>query len=156
MMLVVNIYNEYYLKMSSNEISQHSEDLLDQVNPYFPNSQYMSKLYIGKKIHSRCVVQMLSHVQLFATLWTVACQAPLVHGIFQARILKWVAISRWTNDFNVMEFRFQTTINHKKLSLVEFQCSIKEEYSQLFEKAIIYSFFFQLHICVRKLDFQSR
>ena len=24
--------------------------------------------------------------------WTVACQAPLVHGIFQARTLEWVAI----------------------------------------------------------------
>ena len=30
--------------------------------------------------------------QLFATPWTVAYQAP-VHGIFQARVLEWVAIS---------------------------------------------------------------
>ena len=32
---------------------------------------------------------------ILATPWTVACQAPLPesHGIFQARILKWVAIS---------------------------------------------------------------
>ena len=39
---------------------------------------------------------MLSHfsdVQLSATLWTVAHQAPLVHGILQARILEWVAVS---------------------------------------------------------------
>ena len=28
-----------------------------------------------------------------AAPWTVALQAPLVHGIFQARILEWVAIS---------------------------------------------------------------
>ena len=38
---------------------------------------------------------MLSHfsrVQLFATLWTVAHQAPLVHGILQARIQEWVAV----------------------------------------------------------------
>ena len=28
-----------------------------------------------------------------ATPWTVAFQAPLVHGILQARILEWVAIS---------------------------------------------------------------
>ena len=28
---------------------------------------------------------------LFVTLWTVACQTP-VHGTFQAKILKWVAI----------------------------------------------------------------
>ena len=34
-----------------------------------------------------------SHVQLFATLWNVARQAPLSMGILQARILEWVAIS---------------------------------------------------------------
>ena len=34
-----------------------------------------------------------SHVQLFLTLWTVACQAPLSVGILQARIQEWVAIS---------------------------------------------------------------
>ena len=27
-----------------------------------------------------CGAQLLSHVQLFATLWTVACQAPLFMG----------------------------------------------------------------------------
>ena len=31
-----------------------------------------------------------SHVQLFATPWTVACQAPLSMGILQVRILEWV------------------------------------------------------------------
>ena len=35
----------------------------------------------------------LSHVQLFATPWTVALSGSSVHGIFQARILEWVAIS---------------------------------------------------------------
>ena len=54
------------------------------------------------------------------TLWLFVASGSSVHGIFQARILKWVAISRWTNDFNVMEFRFQTTTNRKKLFLVEF------------------------------------
>ncbi|MDP1097659.1 hypothetical protein Q6288_26585, partial [Klebsiella quasipneumoniae] len=38
-------------------------------------------------------VQSLSHVQLFATLRTVACQAPLSIGILQASILEWVAKS---------------------------------------------------------------
>ena len=33
-----------------------------------------------------------SVVQLFATPWTVVRQAPSVLGIFQARILEWVAI----------------------------------------------------------------
>ena len=36
---------------------------------------------------SYCVV--LSHVQLFDTLWTVAHQGPLFMGIFQARIVEW-------------------------------------------------------------------
>ena len=36
---------------------------------------------------------MLSHGQLFVTPWTAARQALLVHEIFQARILEWVAIS---------------------------------------------------------------
>ena len=34
----------------------------------------------------------LSRVRLFATPWTVACQAPLSMGILHARILEWVAI----------------------------------------------------------------
>ena len=36
---------------------------------------------------------VFSHVWLFVTLWTVACQAPLSMGFFQARILEWVASS---------------------------------------------------------------
>ena len=39
------------------------------------------------------VVHLLSHVWLFVTPWTAACQAPLAMGIFQARTLEWVAIS---------------------------------------------------------------
>ena len=38
-----------------------------------------------------CSPQLLSCVQLFATLWTEACQAPLSMGILQARILELVA-----------------------------------------------------------------
>ena len=37
--------------------------------------------------------QQLSLVQLFATPWTVAHQAPVSIGILQARIQEWVAIS---------------------------------------------------------------
>ena len=44
--------------------------------------------------HSNLVlVKLLSHVRLFATPWTVAYQAPLSMGFFQAKILEWVAIS---------------------------------------------------------------
>ena len=37
--------------------------------------------------------QLLGHVQLFATPWTIAHQAPLSMGFSRARILEWVAIS---------------------------------------------------------------
>ena len=45
-------------------------------------------------MHSRCVCALsrFSHVQLCATLWTVARQAPPSMGILQARIPEWVAI----------------------------------------------------------------
>ena len=37
-------------------------------------------------------VKSLSHVRLFVTPWTVAYQAPLSMGFFQARVLEWAAI----------------------------------------------------------------
>ena len=37
-------------------------------------------------------ISLLSHIQLFVTPWTVACQAPLSIGILQVRILEWVAL----------------------------------------------------------------
>ena len=40
-----------------------------------------------------CMLSDFSHVQLFVTLQTITCQAPLSMGILQARILEWVAIS---------------------------------------------------------------
>ena len=42
--------------------------------------------------NTMCCAELLSHVQLFETPWTVACQAPLSMGILQARILAWIAI----------------------------------------------------------------
>ena len=40
-------------------------------------------------------VKSLSCVRLFAIPWTVTYQAPqaTVHGVFQARVLEWVAVS---------------------------------------------------------------
>ena len=40
-----------------------------------------------------CYARLLSHVQLFATPWTVAHQAPLPTGILQATVLEWVVMS---------------------------------------------------------------
>ena len=39
-----------------------------------------------------CPAQLLRRVLLFATLWTVACQAPMSMGILQTRIVEWVAM----------------------------------------------------------------
>ena len=39
-----------------------------------------------------CVSAVLSHVRLFVTSWTVACQAPLSLG-FLRKVPEWVAIS---------------------------------------------------------------
>ena len=39
-----------------------------------------------------CWAESVSHVQLFAALWTVAHQAPLSMGIVQARIMEQVAM----------------------------------------------------------------
>ena len=57
--------------------------------------------HISLYISTEC---MLSHVRLFATSWTVVCQASLPMGFFQARIMEWVAISSsrgssWPRDW---------------------------------------------------------
>ena len=49
-------------------------------------------------ISSACTLCYLSHVRLFATPWTVACQAPLSVGILQARILHLLCLLRWQAD----------------------------------------------------------
>ena len=51
-----------------------------------PLQQATADLYLLSEVKS------LSHVQLFATPWTVAYQAPPSMGVFQARILEWAAI----------------------------------------------------------------
>ena len=51
--------------------------------------------YVGfhlYEIHLCVCLSRFSHVRLFVTLWTVACQALLSMGILQMRILEWVSI----------------------------------------------------------------
>ena len=52
-----------------------------------------SMLHGVRHCGSDCVCHVLSHVWLCATPWTVAHQAHLSMGFFQARILEWVAIA---------------------------------------------------------------
>ena len=44
-------------------------------------------------VHVRA--ELLHRVRLFAIPWTVARQDPLSMGIFQERILEWVAMPSW-------------------------------------------------------------
>ena len=51
----------------------------------------------GISVLGRLTVHVLtlscfSHAQLFAVPWTIACPAPSVRGILQARVLEWVVI----------------------------------------------------------------
>ena len=57
----------------------------------FPSS-FLSDVFETSDV-ARDYFYVLSHIQLFATLWTVAHQAPLSMGILQARILEWIVIS---------------------------------------------------------------
>ena len=47
----------------------------------------------GLLVRTPCMCAVLSHVQLLVTLWTISLSGSSVHGIFQARIPEWVAIS---------------------------------------------------------------
>ena len=55
-------------------------------------SPHTQKLYLYEVLNVLHFLSHFSHVQLFATLQTAACQAPLSMGILQARIVEWVAI----------------------------------------------------------------
>ena len=48
-----------------------------------------SDLLVLRGLHVSC----FSHIWLFVTVWTVACQAPLSMGFPRPRILKWVPLS---------------------------------------------------------------
>ena len=57
-------------------------------------SLFLYRVCVYARARTRAPVQSLSRVRLFATTWT-DCTPPVssVHGIFQARILDWAAIS---------------------------------------------------------------
>ena len=72
----------------------------------------------GGQFELSWVQSSFNRVQLFAIPWSVACQAPLSMGFFQARILEWIAISfsrgsswprDWTLTYPALAGRFFTT-----------------------------------------------
>ena len=58
-------------------------------------------------------VKSLSHVRLFVSPWTVASQAPLSMGFFQARILEWLAISTSKVMLKILQARLQQYVNQE-------------------------------------------
>ena len=50
------------------------------------------KSYLSLVYTCVCILNHFSHVRLFVTPWSVACQPPLSMEFFQARILEWVTI----------------------------------------------------------------
>ena len=56
------------------------------------------------------VAYTISHVWLFATPWAASHQRPLIHGISQARILEWVAISFPRGSSRPRDQIFSTTV----------------------------------------------
>ena len=61
----------------SGKISLKTKHTKKNLNIHLPHAGMLSRF---------------SHIGLFATLWTLALEAPLSMGILQARILEWVAL----------------------------------------------------------------
>ena len=80
--------NQKLMKTTVQEVREIPQDIVDSRLP---------------QNHLVVVVQLFSHVWLFAIPWTVASLTPLSMGFFKARILEWVAItfsrgSSWSRD----------------------------------------------------------
>ena len=59
--------------------------------------------------YTRMCALSLTHVQLFVTPWTAACQAPLSMEILQARIPEWVAMP---SSRGSSQLRDRTQVSH--------------------------------------------
>ena len=86
--------NWNHLSYRSNQLCNRElySEILCNTGPYNTYIKWgiVWAIPVGSKYFGLLVHCSLSHVQLFATPWT---HWPFVHGIFQARILEWVAIS---------------------------------------------------------------
>ena len=105
--------------------------------------------------------ESFSRVQLFVTPWTVACQAPSVHGILQARILEWVAIpfSRgfsWPRDrtqVSSIAGRFFTIWATRETNLLP-PCSKAHYLLSEFQEELSTHFCF--HLCLSPASFPTQ
>ena len=92
------MYNSMIFMNFTDMCIHHHKPVLEYFNYSVDNSYLLTVSSCFHPSPSECVcvcVFMLSHfsyVQLFATPWTVARQAPLSMEILLARILEWVAM----------------------------------------------------------------
>ena len=83
---------------------QQYKAIIFQLKMNFKKWSYCQRTYGAMQRSSCvCVLGCFSRVWLFATLWTIAHQAPLFTRILQTRILEWVAMpssrgSSWPRD----------------------------------------------------------
>ena len=73
-----------------------------------------------------CMLSCLSHIWLCVILWTVTCQAPLCHGILQARILEWVAMLSSRAIFLLYHIQIKTWTERNRRFKVSFYFAIKK------------------------------
>ena len=79
------MYSSLYLLIPAAGFSYSAFDIL---------SKLLSVAHLELLCRELCVhAQMLSYIQLLATPWTVACQAPLSMEFSQARVLWWIVVS---------------------------------------------------------------
>ena len=72
---------------------------------------WVSKSVFPSQLHLAVVVQLLSHVRLFATPWTAACQAPLFYTISQSLLkLMSIELMMLTISSSATSFSFQRSI----------------------------------------------
>ena len=69
----------------------HSRDLTGRRGRSPFNGSFDSQTCI-LTVYMYVRAQLLNHVRLFVTSWTVVCQVPLSMGILQGRLLEWVAM----------------------------------------------------------------
>ena len=82
--------------------------MTEQLFDYFPLFLHV----LISLIKCACLLSCFSHVQLFWTPWTVACQAPLCMGILQTGILEWVAMlsSRGSANPGIESLSFMSSL----------------------------------------------
>ena len=110
-------------------------------------------------IHYRvCVVSHFNRVWLSATLQTVTHEAP-VHGIFQARILVWLAVSSYRRSsrprdqtqVSYIVGRFFTAEPQGKPML---QLNVVSKYTDLFINVYVYIYIYKVYVyfCIFHLE----